>query len=94
MGAMPEASTSSTSPASTMFRSKLAGFNLVSGTTQSTGTKLSLTIDSALNATAYKALAGRSGAVLVCNYKTGEILCMINYFIREAFAVTYLWAFG
>lgn len=62
----------------TMFRSKLAGFNLVSGTTQSTGTKLSLTIDSALNATAYKALAGRSGAVLVCNYKTGEILCMVS----------------
>jgi len=28
--------------------------------------------------TAYEALAGRKGAVLVSNYKTGEILCMAS----------------
>ena len=35
-------------------------------------------MDSALNAAAYNALAGRNGAVLLINYKTGEILCMVS----------------
>jgi peptidoglycan glycosyltransferase len=61
-----------------MFSSKLAGFDLVNGTTRSKATDLALTIDSQLNITAYNALAGRKGAVLVCNYKTGEILCMVS----------------
>lgn len=62
----------------TVFSSRLAGFSLVNGTTQSKGTTLALTLDSRLNVTAYKAMAGRRGAVLMCNYKTGEILCMVS----------------
>ena len=61
----------------TAFRSKLVGYSLIKGTTGDGGT-VQLTIDSALNATAYNALAGRRGAVLVYNYQTGEILCMVS----------------
>lgn len=39
---------------------------------------LTLTVDSRLNTVAYNALAGRSGVVLVSDYKTGEILCMFS----------------
>ena len=35
-------------------------------------------MDSALNAAAYSALAGRSGAVMLMDYTTGEILCMVS----------------
>lgn len=61
-----------------VFSSRLAGFDLVNGTTKNTGTDLTLSLDSALNVTAYNALAGRNGAVMVCNYKTGEVLCMVS----------------
>ena len=40
--------------------------------------ELSLSIDSELNRAAYAALGGRKGAVLVCNYKTSELLCMVS----------------
>jgi peptidoglycan glycosyltransferase len=62
----------------TAFSSRLAGFDLVNGTTSGKGSDLKLTLDSDLNVTAYKALAGRKGAVMVCNYKTGEVLCMVS----------------
>ena len=39
---------------------------------------LKLTIDSAVSAAAYSAMAGRNGAVLVSNYETGEIICMLS----------------
>ena len=61
----------------TVFRSTLIGYNLVMGTTGRGGT-VRLTIDADLNVTAYRALAGRNGAVLVYNYETGEILCMVS----------------
>ena len=59
------------------FAYKLAGYNLVTGLKPG-GATVALTIDADLNNTAYEALWGRSGAVLVCNYKTGEILCMVS----------------
>ena len=61
----------------TAFRSKLIGWNFLTGTTGQGGT-VKLTIDSSLNVTAYNALDGRNGAVLVYNYETGEILCMVS----------------
>lgn len=61
----------------TAFRSKLIGWNLITGTTGKGGT-VRLSIDADLNVTAYNALAGRNGAVLVYNYKTGQILCMVS----------------
>ena len=58
------------------FRDRLTGYSFVSGA--SSGKTLQLTVDSALNAAAYNALAGRNGAVLLINYETGEILCMVS----------------
>ncbi len=63
-----------------VFSSKLAGYDFFNGVASVSGNggKVKLSIDSSLNAVAYQALAGRRGAVLVSNYKTGEILCMVS----------------
>ena len=60
-----------------MFQSELANYSFVTGTTQG-GASVALSIDADLNAAAYEALAGRKGAVMVYNYQTGEILCMVS----------------
>jgi peptidoglycan glycosyltransferase len=62
------------------FAPQLMGYNIITGDYSRTGAgkTLSLTIDANLNATAYKALGGKKGAVGVVNYKTGEILCMVS----------------
>lgn len=62
------------------FNYKLAGYNFFDGVSSigGNGGKVRLSIDSALNTAAYNALNGRNGAVLVSNYKTGEILCMVS----------------
>ena len=59
------------------FRSTLVGYSFISGTTGNGGT-VELSIDADLNVAAYNALNGRKGAVLVYNYKTGQILCMTS----------------
>lgn len=68
------------SGAITAFDYKLAGYDFIDGvaSVNGNGGKVKLSIDSTLNAVAYKALNGRKGAVLVSNYKTGEILCMVS----------------
>ena len=68
------------SGAITAFDYKLAGYDFIDGVASVSGSggKVKLSIDSELNAAAYKALNGRKGAVLVSNYKTGEILCMVS----------------
>lgn len=58
------------------FRDKLAGYSFIEGATS--GETISLTIDSSLNVAAYSALAGRNGAVMLMDYTTGEILCMVS----------------
>ncbi len=60
-----------------MFQAELANYSLITGTTRG-GAMVSLSIDSELNETALEALAGRKGAVLVYNYQSGEILCMVS----------------
>lgn len=62
----------------THFAGRLSGFNYLYGTTNSKGKNVSLTLDAALNVRAYEALGDRPGAVLVSNYRTGEILCMTS----------------
>lgn len=59
------------------FRSKLIGYSFFLGTTGGGGT-VKLSIDSTLNTVAYNALNGRNGAVLVYDYETGQILCMVS----------------
>jgi len=63
-----------------VFAPELMGYNIVTGSYSRTGAgrQIALTIDSSLNATALRALDGRRGAVMVSNYKTGEILCMVS----------------
>ena len=59
---------------------RLAGYSFVNGVYSGNGqgATVSLTIDAALQTTAYQTLAGRKGAVLVANYETSEILCMVS----------------
>lgn len=56
---------------------RLSGYNQVTGTAFGSH-DIYLTIDSALNETAYNALNGRKGVVAVYNYKTGEILSLVS----------------
>ena len=64
----------------TMFAADLTGYNFFTGAYSRdwAGKTVELTIDAGLNAEAYKALDGRRGAVMVMNYITGEILCMVS----------------
>lgn len=63
-----------------VFANRLSGWNLVNGAFRlnTAGKDIRLTLDADLCATAYQALAGRSGTVGVYNYRTGEILCMVS----------------
>ena len=56
---------------------RLSGYNPVTGVTTGGG-EVTLSIDAQLCAVAYTALAGRKGAVLLADYTTGEILCMVS----------------
>ena len=58
------------------FRDRLAGYSFVEGATS--GKTISLSVDSTLNVTACSALAGRNGAVMLMDYTTGEVLCMVS----------------
>ena len=64
------------------YRSDLAGYNLFTGLGSPfgnrTGSDVTLTLDAELCKTAYTAMNGKKGAVLLCNYETGEILCMVS----------------
>jgi len=62
------------------FASDLTGYNLITGSFSltNTGRTVDLTIDSKLNEIALRELAGRRGVVMVSNYKTGEIICMVS----------------
>ena len=61
----------------TAFAGKMAGYSLVTGVSDSGGT-VTLTLDAELNRAAYDALGGRRGAVMVMDYTTGEVLCMVS----------------
>jgi len=64
----------------TAFATDLTSYNLITGSFGITGPgrEVVLTIDSRLNVVALNALGDRRGAVMVSNYKTGEILCMVS----------------
>jgi len=68
------------SGALSVFSPKLVNYSLLNGTYthDGTGGSVTLSIDASLNAVAYGALAGRNGAVVVYNYETGEIICMVS----------------
>lgn len=64
------------------YRSQLIGFNYLWGlglpSSLKAGGNITLTIDSSACNAAYNALGGHNGAVVVYNYKTGEVLCSVS----------------
>lgn len=66
----------------TIYRSDLTGYNFIFGlgipNSIKTGNNIKLTIDSEVQRTAYEALGSHRGAVMVYNYKTGEVICMVS----------------
>lgn len=63
----------------TRFGAELVDYSLLTGTTHGEDKNYTLNIDSKLNAAAFEALgANRRGAVLIMDYTTGEILCMVS----------------
>lgn len=61
---------------------KLTGYNLITGLNRtpftSLSSKLELTVDQAACAAAYNAMAGRSGAAILYDYESGDILCKVS----------------
>ncbi len=64
----------------TAFLPELTGYEIINGTysMNGEGNNIKLTIDSDLCVTAASALGNRAGTVGICNYKTGEIICMVS----------------
>ena len=70
-----------TTGANIAFRSRLIGYNPITGTEGFLGRKggkVTLSIDKDLNEVAYNALGWNKGFVCVYNYKTGEIECLVS----------------
>lgn len=67
--------------AQSLYRSSLVGYDKVNGLYNAVNGKnggVTLTINSAVNSAAYRALNGAKGAVMVYNYKTGQVPCMVS----------------
>ena len=60
-----------------VFAPELTGYSWWQGTTGEGGV-VRLSIDATLQTAARNAMNGRNGAVVVLNYETGEILCMVS----------------
>ncbi len=60
-----------------IFRDKFINYSFLTGTTTKGGS-MKLTLDADISTAAYDALGSNKGTVLVCNYQTGEILCMVS----------------
>ncbi|MBR4157496.1 MAG: penicillin-binding protein [Oscillospiraceae bacterium] len=63
-----------------LFTDELSGYDLVQGAygDSDTGAVVALSLDAKLQNAAYAALAGRNGAVALCDYRTGAMLCMVS----------------
>ena len=60
------------------FSEGVKDYDIFTGTTESEDYYFTLTLDSSLNVSAYKAMGNFKGCVLISNYKTGEILCITS----------------
>ena len=65
-----------------LYRSNLIGYNFPNGLyktiSSDEGCDIRLTLDSQVCADAYRSMNGKKGTVLVYNYQTGEIICMVS----------------
>lgn len=63
-------------------RGRLTGYNLITGLNDTVfnrfGRDITLTLDLNACVTAYEGLGGHNGAVIVYNYRTGDILCKVS----------------
>lgn len=62
----------------TTYWDDMHSFSLLTGTTKAESVSLKLNIDAELNKAAYQAMGDRKGAILMMNYRTGELLCMVS----------------
>ena len=64
------------------YRAQLLGYNPITGVNQiqnsSSGSTIELTLDASLCQTALQGLGNYKGAVILMNYKTGDILCKVS----------------
>ena len=59
------------------YADRLTGYTTIRGTTRP-GNSVTLSLDVRLQTAAWAALSGRTGAVMLMNYETGEVLCMVS----------------
>ncbi len=62
----------------TLYKSTLIGYSFLGGIYGSDTNDMKLTIDADVSATAYNAMNGNKGTVIVYNYQTGEIITMVS----------------
>lgn len=60
------------------FKKELCGYNIFTGVNTESKSSLILTLDSELCAAAYNILGKNKGCIAVCNYKTGELVCVAS----------------
>lgn len=58
------------------FKDELSGYNIFFGVTKDSKNTLQLTLDAELCVAAYNELKSYKGCIAVCNYQTGEIICL------------------
>ncbi|MBQ8209680.1 MAG: hypothetical protein IJZ35_03750 [Clostridia bacterium] len=58
------------------FSSELSGYSILYGINRESSNTLNLTLDADLCAYAYEQLKPYKGTIAVCNYKTGELVCI------------------
>ena len=66
----------------TLYHANLLGYNLIEGIypikSGNGDSDIVLTLDSTVCKTAYEAMNGKKGTVIVYNYKTGQVVCMVS----------------
>lgn len=60
------------------FKKELSGYNILYGVTRESHNTLKLTLDADLCAYAYNLLGSYKGCIAICNYKTGELVCVAS----------------
>lgn len=60
------------------FKNELSGYNIIYGVNKQSANTLNLTLDADLCAYAYAELGNYKGCIAICNYKTGEIICLAS----------------
>lgn len=60
------------------FWSEMQGYSLLTGTTHNENSVLNLAIDAQLNRVAYYAIHDQKAAVMMMNYRTGEVMVMVS----------------